>query len=209
LEQFLKKPDRINVLLDAVEQGTIKPHELSAAQLSQLRASRAAGIKVRVDKLFAQNQMAKREDVVNAFQPAMTLRGDAAKGRQIYTERCLSCHRAEGQGHALGPDLVTVKTTGKEKLLVNILDPNREVPPQFLAYAIDTKDGETYTGLVINETSNGVTLRMAFGQEKTVPRADIRKMESGGQSLMPEGLEAGLTPQDMANLLEFIIAAKN
>ncbi len=209
LEQFLKKTDRINVLLDAVEQGAIKPHELSAGQLTQLRVQRAAGIKVRVDKLFAQNQMAKRGDVVKAFQPAMTLRGDAAKGRQIYTERCLSCHRAEGQGNALGPDLVTVKTTGKEKLLVNILDPNREVPPQFLAYAIDTKDGESYTGLVVNETPNSVTLRMAFGQEKAVPRSNIKKMESGGQSLMPEGLEAGLTPQDVANLLEFIIMAKN
>jgi putative membrane-bound dehydrogenase-like protein len=209
LEQFLKKLDRINALLDAVEQGAIKPHELSAGQLTQLRAQRAAGIKVRVDKLFAQNQMAKRDDVVKAFQPAMTLRGDAAKGRQIYTERCLSCHRAEGQGNALGPDLVTVKTTGKEKLLVNILDPNREVPPQFLAYAIDTKDGESYTGLVVNETPNSVTLRMAFGQEKAVPRSNIKKMESGGQSLMPEGLEAGLTPQDVANLLEFIIMAKN
>jgi len=208
-EQLLKRPERIKALLDAVEQGVIKPHELSAAQIKQLHAQRDTTVKAKVDKLFAQSQVAKRDDVVKSFEGALSLRGDAVKGRQIYTERCLSCHRAEGLGNALGPDLVTVKTTGKEKLLVNILDPNREVPPQFLAYAIDTKDGESYTGLVVNETPNNVTLRMAFGQEKAVPRSNIKKMESGGQSLMPEGLEANLTPQDLANLLEFIIMAKN
>lgn len=206
-ELFMKRTEHQTALLTALESGAIKPHELSAAQINRLREQKNPDLKARAEKLFAQSNMPKRDDVIKAFESALKLKGDAAKGKQIYTERCVSCHRAEGEGHALGPDIVTVKTTGREKLLVNILDPNREVPPQFLSYAIDTKDGESYTGLIGNESPNNVTLRMAFGQETTVARSNILKMNSNGQSLMPEGLEAGLTPQDLANLLEFIVMA--
>ncbi len=206
-ELLLKRTEYHKDLLVALEAGKIKPHEISAAQVKRLREQKDPDLKARAEKLFAQSNAPKREDVVKAFEGVLRLKGDAQKGKLIYTERCVSCHRAEGEGHALGPDIVTVKTTGREKLLVNILDPNREVPPQFLSYAIDTKDGESYSGLVVNESPGNVTLRMAFGQETTVVRSNIVKMNSNGQSLMPEGLEAGLTPQDLANLLEFIVTA--
>ncbi|MCD6050124.1 MAG: putative beta-propeller-type glycoside hydrolase [Verrucomicrobia bacterium] len=206
-ELLLKRTEYHQDLLAALETGKIKPHEISAAQVKRLREQRDPALKGRAEKLFAQSNTPKRDDVIKAFEPALKLKGDAKQGKLIYAERCVSCHRAEGEGHALGPDIVTVKTTGREKLLVNILDPNREVPPQFLSYAIDTRDGESYSGLVVNESPSNVTLRMAFGQETTVTRSNIVKMNSNGQSLMPEGLEAGLTPQDLANLLEFIVMA--
>jgi putative heme-binding domain-containing protein len=207
VELLLKRPDFHSSVIQALEDGVIKPHDLSAAQSKRLRSQKDPELRTRADKLLAQSFVPKRDEAVKQFQSATQLKGNAVQGKQIYTERCISCHRAEGEGFALGPDIVTVKTTGREKLLVNILDPNREVPPQFLSYAIDTKDGESYTGLVVNESPNSVTLRMAFGQETTIPRGNIAKMASSGQSLMPEGLEAGLTPQDLANLLEFIIMA--
>lgn len=206
-EILLKRTDYYSSILAALETGSIKPHDLSAAQAKRLREQKNPELKAKAEKLLAQSFAPKRDEVVKQFQSAVQLKGDATKGKQIYLERCVSCHRAEGEGHALGPDLVTVKTTGREKLLVNILDPNREVPPQFLGYAIETKDGESLMGLVVNESPASVTLRMAFGQETTVPRSKIAKMGSNGQSLMPEGLEAGLTSQDLANLLEFIIMA--
>lgn len=206
-ELLLKRPDFHGSVIQALEDGVVQPHDLSASQAKRLRLQKDPELRTRAEKLLAQSFAPKRDEAVKQFQSATQLKGDAVKGKQIYTERCLSCHRAEGEGFALGPDLVTVKTTGREKLLVNILDPNREVPPQFLSYAIDTKDGESYTGLVVNESPNSVTLRMAFGQETTVPRSNIAKQASSGQSLMPEGLEAGLTPQDLANLIEFIIMA--
>jgi len=104
----------------------------------------------------------------------------------------------------LGPDLETVKTTGREKLLINIVDPNREVLANYIAYVIETKDGESLMGLVANETAASVIVRQAYGKEDIVPRAQISKMQSQGQSLMPEGLEAGLTMQGMADLLDYL-----
>jgi putative heme-binding domain-containing protein len=138
--------------------------------------------------------------------PALRLAGDKVNGQKIYLERCASCHRLGNAGHALGPDLATVKTAGKEKLLVNILDPNREVAPNYLAYLVETKDGQSLVGLIANETATSLTLRQAFGQESVLLRSNLQRFESQKLSLMPEGLDAGLSPQGMADLLEFITA---
>ena len=100
-----------------------------------------------------------------------------------------------------------MKNTGKEKILTNLIDPNAEVRPEFVAYVVDTKDDESLLGLVVNETATSVTLRQAYGKETVIPRANISKMASQGQSVMPEGLEAALTPQGMADLLEYISTA--
>lgn len=71
---------------------------------------------------------------------------------------------------------------------------------------METKDGESLTGLIINESANSVTLRMAGGAESVITRANIASLQSQGKSPMPEGLEEGLSAQDMADLLEFIVA---
>ena len=126
--------------------------------------------------------------------------------KKTFEARCATCHKLGSEGHALGPDLATVKNAGKEKLLTNILDPNREVNPNYLSYLIETKGGESFSGIIVNESGNSVTLRMAGGTESVVARANLASMQSQGKSLMPEGLEEGLSQQDMADLLEFIVA---
>jgi putative heme-binding domain-containing protein len=100
-----------------------------------------------------------------------------------------------------------VKTAGKDKLLASIVDPNAEIAPQFIAFQVDTRDDESYTALIGNETPSHVTLRMASGQETTLPRTQVKGVKSSGQSLMPENLTAGLTMQGLADLLEFILTA--
>jgi putative heme-binding domain-containing protein len=102
--------------------------------------------------------------------------------------------------------LAGVRNGGKEKLLTNILDPNREVPPNYFGYVVDTAEGESHTGLIVNETANSIILRQAMGTEVVVPRSRISRMQASRQSLMPEGLEEGLSHQNMADLMEFIFA---
>ena len=208
LTALLARPERTGALLAALEGGVIKPAELSSTQIKPLLAHRDAAIRERATKLLGAVLPQPRDTVVKTFMPALTMKGDAAKGKAIYTERCASCHRAGTEGFVLGPDLVTVKNTGAEKLLVNILDPNREVAPQFLAFTVETKDDESLAALIANETTTHVTLRMASGIERTLPRASIRGMKSSGQSLMPEGLEQNLTPQGLADLIEFVMTLK-
>jgi putative heme-binding domain-containing protein len=203
---LLKRPERISALLSVIEKGLVNRAELSAAQQAQLRSHRDAAIREQAEKVLGRAPAAARQSVVESFQPALALRGDPMNGRKTFQARCISCHKLGNEGQVLGPDLATVKNAGKEKLLTNILDPNREVNSNYLSYLIETKAGESLTGLIVNESANSVTFRMAGGAEIVVARANIASLQSQGKSLMPEGLEEGLSAQDMADLLEFIVA---
>jgi putative membrane-bound dehydrogenase-like protein len=207
LSALLARPERVTALLQAVEKGAIRPSDLASPQITFLKNHRDPNIRKKATELFAASSASQRQDVINAFQPAINLQGDIARGKIIYAERCASCHRFDHQGFALGPDFVTIQNSGKEKMLVNMLDPNREVAPNFRAYEVETKDDESLIGMVANETATSVTLRQAFGKEDVILRSQIKKMQSQNNSLMPEGLEAGLTQQQVADLLEYISVA--
>jgi putative heme-binding domain-containing protein len=203
VDAMMRRTERVSLLLAAIEAGEIRPHDLNPSQTDTLRKHRDPMIRERASKLLAQPETT-REDLVRSFLPSLQMRGDPGKGKQIYLDRCASCHRIGSQGHALGPDLMSVKTAGKEKLLVNILDPNREVAPNYVSYSVETKSGESLTGLMVVETANSVSLHGPNGVETLVLRSQIGRLQSSGRSLMPEGLEAGLTPQDMADLIDYL-----
>ena len=111
-----------------------------------------------------------------------------------------------GIGNDVGPNLETVRDWDSEKMLLNILDPNREVAPNYVSYDIELKDGASMAGLIVNETDGGITLKKQGGGEETILRQTIAKMSSSGLSLMPEGLEANIAPQDFADLIAFLQA---
>jgi putative heme-binding domain-containing protein len=108
----------------------------------------------------------------------------------------------------LGPDLETVRSSGKDILLANIIDPNREVMPKYLNYLVETRDGDALTGLVSVETQSSVVLKQANGIETTLLRSNIAALRGLGQSAMPEGLEEGLSDQALADLLDYVLTAK-
>jgi putative heme-binding domain-containing protein len=114
------------------------------------------------------------------------------------------CHKAGGEGIEVGPDLITTKTRGRDSLLAAIIDPHREVAPQYIAYEVNTKDGNGYLGIIARDDATGLGLRVMGGADVAIVRANIRGSSSSGKSLMPEGLEAGMAVQDMADLLAFI-----
>jgi len=204
---LLARPDRAIALLRAIEAGAIRAGALDSTQTKFLRDYRDASVRRLAARVLAAPSAGTRLEAVRGFLPALNLKGDAPAGKKIYEERCISCHRLGGEGFALGPDLITVKSAGKEKLLANIIDPNAEVRPEFTGYTIETRDDESLLGLVVNETGGSVTLLQAYGKETVIPRANITSMKSQGQSVMPENLEASLTPQGMADLLEYISTA--
>ena len=93
-----------------------------------------------------------------------------------------------------------------DALLVDILDPSREVDPRYVQYSVSTVDGQTLTGVIAGETSAAVTLRLPEKGEVTVLRADIDKLVGAGQSLMPDGLEKQLSKAELADLLAYLLS---
>ena len=205
---LLTRADTTKTLLDAVRRGEVARADFSAMQLQTLRSHSNDAIRKMTLELFGEPAAATRQEVVGAFFPALNLHGDPTHGKAVFVERCASCHRLGGEGFALGPDLVSVRTSGRESLLVNILDPNRQVAPSYLNYTVETRDGRTLSGLIANESATAITLRGPNGLENIVLRPNIDRLQTQGQSVMPEGLEAGMKMQDMADLLAWITTAE-
>jgi putative membrane-bound dehydrogenase-like protein len=203
LTALLARDERCVALLGAVQAGAIKPRELSASQVQALAHHKNQKISGLAKTALAAVIPPSRAEVAAKYAPALELRGDAQRGALQYA-RCMPCHRAAGQGFAVGPDLITVKSKGRDGLLAAILDPNKEVTSQYIAYTINTKDGQTLSGIITKDEASSLTLKMIGGAETTVPRANIKGTSSAGHSLMPEGIEGGMSVQDMADLLTFI-----
>lgn len=201
LEALLAREDRALALL---ESGTVKPAEFSASQVQALLKHKSPKVAAAAKTALASVIPPSREEVTAKFKPAIAAQGDAKKGQLQYMARCVACHRAGTMGLQVGPDLITVKTKGREALLTAILEPHKEVASQFIAYTVNTKDGQTLTGIITNDTASSMSIKMMGGIEKTLQRSEIKGSSSTGQSLMPEGLETGMSVTDMADLLSFI-----
>jgi putative membrane-bound dehydrogenase-like protein len=199
-----RSPALAAALLAAVERGRILLVEIDPATRQALQKSRNADLRRRAEGLFQGAISPDREQVVRRFKPALQLNGDRRHGAEIFARTCLQCHAMQGQGNRVGPDLSGIAVQPKETLLMNILDPSRQVLPDFLSYTIVPADGEPLTGLIAAESDASVTLRRPNVPDLTIQRSGIKELKTDGKSLMPEGLEQGLTTQDMADLLSFL-----
>jgi putative membrane-bound dehydrogenase-like protein len=195
-------------LLTAMEAGNVSTSDVDPVRLKLLAEHRDEAIRTRAAKLLASTQLSKRGDVVEAYRGTLEMKGSAETGKQVFAKICAACHRVGGVGHEIGPNLAAMKARGPEAILVNVLDPNREVNPQYLSYAVRLLDGRTLSGMISAETATGVTLRRAENLSDTVLRIDIDQLKSTGQSLMPEGMERQIDKQTMADLLEYLKTAE-
>jgi putative membrane-bound dehydrogenase-like protein len=203
-EALLRQPDRVKTLLKAIETGTVKAGDIDAPRSKQLLNHKDAAIRALAKKLLADNLPAERKEVLAKYQASLKLKGDAANGKLVFQKNCATCHRVAGIGVDVGPDISDTRTKTPEGLLVDILNPNAAIDNNYVNYLITTKSGRTLTGMISAETAVGVTLKRAENQSETVLRADIEEIVSTGLSLMPEGLEKGITVEEMADLLSFL-----
>jgi putative membrane-bound dehydrogenase-like protein len=202
---LLGRVERLNSVLDEIESGRIRTEDLTSTEINLLRTDSDQGVRQRSVRLFGP-LTPHRSSVLESFSPALRLAGDANNGRQIYQARCANCHRVGDNGRSFGPDLAEMRVMGKEKLLSAIIEPNAELHAPYLTYVIETKSGQLRPGLVPHQNLKTIILSPPGGEDIVLPRSNIQDMQPKPWSLMPEGLEAGLTPKTMADVLEYIAA---
>jgi putative heme-binding domain-containing protein len=148
----------------------------------------------------------ERKKVVDEHQGVLDLQADADRGKAVFKKNCATCHRLENEGYEVGPDLLAaLRNKTKEALLLDLLDPSREVDPRYLNYIVSDKDGRILTGLLASETASSLVLRRAEKAEDTLLRAEIDQIQSTAKSLMPEGLEKQMTPQEIADVIMYLL----
>ncbi|MBL9155023.1 MAG: c-type cytochrome [Verrucomicrobiales bacterium] len=204
VEVLLSRTAWVPPLLEAIEIGQISPHYLSRARRDQLIAHADAAIADRARALFAGK--ADREQAIRETEAALaSLTPDATAGQAVFQQFCLACHRAGEEGFSeIGPNLATVRAWDRGQILTNLLDPNREVSPDFAEYLVEKRDGTVVSGTLVSETEAAVLLKRPDGSRESVPRRDIQSVRNSGHSVMPEGLEAVMTPQQIADVIAWL-----
>ncbi|MBL8843097.1 MAG: neutral/alkaline non-lysosomal ceramidase N-terminal domain-containing protein [Planctomycetes bacterium] len=204
LALLLSRPEWRHELLAALEAGTLSRALLDAAARERLLADDDAALRERAAKLLARGGTPKRAQVIAQFQPALSLAGDHAHGKALFAKLCASCHAFRGVGHEVGPDLAALGDRSAPRLLESLLDPNGAVNGEFVNYRVVLKDGSDLSGLIRGESSGGFTLVQANDQRRTLRRAEVAEVKASKLSLMPEGLEEGLSAQDLADLIAWL-----
>ncbi|MGL6097367.1 MAG: hypothetical protein ACRC7O_16400, partial [Fimbriiglobus sp.] len=136
-------------------------------------------------------------------------KGDPKKGKALYLNTavlaCATCHRMEGVGGAIGPDLTRVWDTHTvEKILEAIVAPSKEIKEGYLSYKATTADGRVFTGLRITDTPAEVVIREATGRDVRIPKADLEDLTPLKTSLMPDNAVSQLSFDQFIDLLAFL-----
>ncbi len=194
-------------LLEQVKSGDVATVDIDAARRQRLQRHSSARVKELAAAVLG-DSTGGRAKVVEAYRPAAELAGDAAKGQKVYAQNCATCHRSGNEGVEIGPNLISVVGWPADALLTAVFDPSRSAEPRFLAYTCTLDSGEAVYGILLRETPAGVTMKGLDGVERNIPRQQIKSLECMNKSLMPDGMEAAIDVQQMADLIAFVRAQK-
>lgn len=207
LEALFARVDRLSALLTAIEQKKVLANQLEPSRIDQLRKHSNPKLRQRAVAVLANQMTPDRKKILDDYRSALELPFEAARGKAVFKKTCATCHRLEDEGIEVGPDLLSaLRNKTREGLLVDILDPSREVDPRYINYLVTTKAGRVYTGMMAAETASSVTLRRAEKAEDTILRNQIDDIQATAKSVMPEGLEMQLSKQDVADVIAYLLS---
>jgi putative heme-binding domain-containing protein len=194
----------IGELVAQMEKDTIPARQLGAAWQQKLSQHSDRSIRERAARLFSATAP-DRQALLKSYAGVEKLAGNRERGFGLYRQHCATCHRLGGEGKSVGPDLGTLSNKSVPALVEAILDPNRAVEARYVSYTAVTKADREVSGIIASESANNLTLRATDGREETLLRAELKELTSSGLSLMPEGFEKALAPQDMADLIAALL----
>ena len=203
LEALLSRNSSTELLLDAITAKKIPKGEIDLGRLKLAGGKKDSSLAKKIAQL-ADASSSSRLEVFNQYKKALETQGDKIRGKEVFKAQCSACHQLEGVGKSVGADLSAARSRGLESILLNIIDPNREVKPAFVTYVVTTTSGKIITGMIASESANSLTLWKADHQNETILRNNIEEMRSTGISFMPEGVEKNISITVMADLLAYL-----
>ena len=199
---LLSRVERARPVLAAAESGQIATGDFSPVQMNFLRTHPDGAIRDRAARLFGPYSNAAM-GATRSWLAATKLSGRAAYGRQLFIARCANCHAFAGEGNLAGLDLSGIPPD-REKLIETIVDPSQQVPPGLQTHLLITSEGEALIGMVRDLNPKTVTFVDVNSVKSILPREYVASDQAQPWSLMPSGLAAGLSLQDMADLLGYL-----
>lgn len=202
-DALMQDPSRTRMLVKAIENDQVQPWTLRFSQRLGLLMNEDEEVRENSRKLLTQ-QPEEREKVVAKYEQALALSGDAGRGQEVFENTCAKCHKFNGAGKEVGPDLGEVRNRPRDVLLADILMPNQTISQGYEAYVVQTANAGTIEGVMGPQTSTTITLRQEEGKEHVIRRQDITGFYAANLSAMPEDLEEQVDVQQMSDLLEYL-----
>lgn len=205
---LLARKEWMPAFFAAVEKGIVVQADVDLNSRQRLLVYPDSEIRKQLTELLADSTSPDRRQVIADHQSVLKLEGDIERGKVAFAKACVACHRLGDQGVEIGPNLVSITDKSPASLLSAILDPSASVDARYFTYIANTKDERTLMGIVAGETAVNITLHDQANQKHVLLRGDLESLQSTGRSLMPDGIEAALSHQELADLIAYLRAAE-
>jgi putative heme-binding domain-containing protein len=182
------------------------PPDLVDSISERIYRSPDMGVRALASRFFPRKSLAGT--TLPSAQELSKMKGDASRGRAVFASKaagCIKCHKFAGEGADIGPDLTTIRSKyARPQLLDAILNPSAAIAFGYEPWIVKTKKGQVYSGFVLSE-GDTLTLKETSGEKRTIPSKDIALRKKQDFSVMPDNVAMGLTPQEIADVAEFLL----
>ncbi len=207
IETLVSRQQWAGVFLDAVENKTVSPSDIPANVFRSLSNYKDPKFDERVKSLlgrFRESSADKLKLIKQKRHMVLSESPDIAHGHEVAKKTCFVCHKLYGEGADVGPDLTGVGRSSLDALLNNVIDPNQIVGKGYENVEVETKDGRSLSGRMVENDATHVKLLSAGPKQEIVAKSDIESMRISQLSVMPEGLEQ-MPDKDFRDLIWYIL----
>ena len=209
LDILLQRPNWTKACLEALNKGEITPRDLDASRRQLLLTHADPTIRENAARVLETGSTHERLDQIKPFRAALKLEGNSGNGEEVFQKLCAVCHLPAKGLPMNGPDLRSITDRTHEGLFSSILNPNQSIDPSYTGYTVTLDNGTSLYGRILSENSSHLTLRQLDGTDQQISRKSLKELKSTERSLMPDGLEAAMSHQDLADLISFLQRSGN
>jgi putative heme-binding domain-containing protein len=200
---LLEHENQVTTLLQEVKKNNIKRADLEWPQIVGLMNYYDTGIRGLARSVLAIAE--DRKAILQNYLPAAEKVGDVAMGQKVFEANCTSCHAIKNlKGVDFGPNLNTLKSRNALSIITEIINPNNSIADKYGQWDIELKNGTRLTGIITSENDQTIALKLIGGTVQNISKSNIKAKKDLRVSAMPNGLEANISVQAMADLLAYI-----
>ena len=197
------------VLIGAVEKGQASPRLLQDRVVEErLKHADVENLPARLAKLlegWPPGDERLRKLVATRKTAYMKSKFDVAQGQKLFEKNCSACHQLNGKGKKVGPELDGIGIRGLDRLLEDVLDPNRNVDANFRASIVALDDGQLVTGLVAREEGQVLVVINDKGEEQRISLSQIDGRRDSKLSPMPANVSELMNETEFCHLMAFLL----
>jgi len=207
-ELLLGRAAWARLYLARIDQGHLSAKDVSIEQVGRIALLNDLELDELARKHWGTNRGATPEEKLAEIRrlnnDLRAAAGNQNQGKLLFKERCSTCHRLNGEGNLVGPELTFANRKDRDYLLVSLVDPSGVVRKEYQSFIAQMRDGRVVTGLIVEQTPDTLTFRDAKGEAIRVARKEVEELKESNTSLMPESLYRELSPSQLRDLFSYL-----